>query len=54
MHLSPEMVDTVADYPTIVIPVFTGDLISLRNQRLANRVALHFARGGGFEPPAQP
>jgi len=30
------------------------DLIGLQNERLANRVALHLALGGGFEPPPQP
>jgi NodT family efflux transporter outer membrane factor (OMF) lipoprotein len=28
------------------------DLISIRNDRLSNRVALHLALGGGFAPPA--
>ena len=27
------------------------DLIGIRNDRLANRVALHLALGGGFAPP---
>ena len=30
------------------------DLITIRNDRLANRVALHLALGGGFTPPANP
>jgi len=30
------------------------DLIGIRNQRLANRVGLHLALGGGFEPPPTP
>ena len=30
------------------------DLIGLYNQRLANRVGLHLALGGGFEPPPTP
>ena len=111
MHLSGEMVDTVADYlaifvlffvPALLIYVFwmihilpekiverrghpqaaadvaqsslqpTGtnprrvlqlqarlfstqlDLIAIRNGRLANRIALHLALGGGFSPPAAP
>jgi outer membrane protein TolC len=28
------------------------DVIAIRNDRLANRVALHLALGGGFAPPA--
>jgi hypothetical protein len=47
MHLSPEAVDTVADY----IAASQFDLIAIRNGRLANRVALHLALGGGFVPP---
>lgn len=30
------------------------DLIAIRNERLANRIALHLALGGGFEPPPAP
>jgi NodT family efflux transporter outer membrane factor (OMF) lipoprotein len=30
------------------------DLIAIRNDRLANRVALHLALGGGFVPPPSP
>jgi outer membrane protein TolC len=30
------------------------DLIGIRTDRLANRVALHLALGGGFAPPAAP
>jgi outer membrane protein TolC len=30
------------------------ELITIRNDRLANRVALHLALGGGFTPPANP
>jgi NodT family efflux transporter outer membrane factor (OMF) lipoprotein len=30
------------------------DLLGLQNQRLANRVALHLALGGGFTPPPTP
>jgi outer membrane protein TolC len=30
------------------------DLIGIDNQRLANRVGLHLALGGGFEPPPTP
>ena len=30
------------------------ELIGVRNDRLANRVALHLALGGGFAPPAAP
>jgi NodT family efflux transporter outer membrane factor (OMF) lipoprotein len=30
------------------------DLIAIRNERLANRVALHLALGGGFQPPPAP
>jgi NodT family efflux transporter outer membrane factor (OMF) lipoprotein len=30
------------------------DLIGIRNDRLANRVALHLALGGGFAPPPAP
>jgi outer membrane protein TolC len=92
MHLSPEMVDVVADYLAIRAQldeaVLTNDtealrlgrvrytmgagnlldvlqlqsrqldtqfeLITIRIDRLANRVALHLALGGGFTPPANP
>lgn len=30
------------------------DLIGIQNERLANRVGLHLALGGGFEPPPTP
>jgi multidrug efflux system outer membrane protein len=30
------------------------DLIGIHNERLANRVGLHLALGGGFEPPPTP
>ena len=30
------------------------DLIGIYNERLANRVGLHLALGGGFEPPPTP
>jgi outer membrane protein, multidrug efflux system len=30
------------------------DIIAIRNDRLANRVALHLALGGGFQPPPTP
>jgi multidrug efflux system outer membrane protein len=30
------------------------ELIGIRNDRLANRIALHLALGGGFAPPAAP
>ena len=30
------------------------DLIGIYNQRLADRVGLHLALGGGFEPPPNP
>ena len=30
------------------------DLIAIRNDRLANRIALHLALGGGFPPAAAP
>jgi multidrug efflux system outer membrane protein len=30
------------------------ELIGIRNDRLANRVALHLALGGGFAPPPTP
>ena len=30
------------------------ELIAIRNDRLANRVALHLALGGGFQPPQAP
>ena len=30
------------------------ELISIRNDRLTNRVALHLALGGGFTPAANP
>jgi len=30
------------------------DLIGLHNERLANRVGLPLAPGGGFEPPPTP
>jgi hypothetical protein len=39
MHLSKELVDT---------------LIAIRNERVANRVALHLALGGGFQIPPTP
>jgi outer membrane protein TolC len=94
MHLSPEMVDVVADDLAIraqldeaqwrlaeatvyapadrfainmgasnlldVLPLQSRQLntqfklITIRNDRLANRVALHLALGGGFTPPANP
>ena len=67
MHLSGEMVDTIAGYLTLFILFFVPmaaaagqanqypfDLISLHNERLANRVGLHLALGGGFEPPPTP
>jgi hypothetical protein len=44
MHLSPEMVDTVADFLAI----------DIRNDRLANRVGLHLALGGGFAQAPTP
>ena len=30
------------------------DLVTVRNSRLANRIGLHLALGGGFTPPSQP
>jgi len=30
------------------------DLLGIYNERLANRVGLHLALGGGFEPPPTP
>jgi outer membrane protein TolC len=30
------------------------DLIAIRNDRLANRITLHLALGGGFPPAAAP
>jgi outer membrane protein TolC len=94
MHLSPEMVNVVADYlairaqldeaqwrlaeatvdaPADRFAITMGasnlldvlqlqsrqlntqfELITIRNDRLANRVALHLALGGGFTPPANP
>jgi hypothetical protein len=36
----------------MLAPLFTG--IGIYDQRLANRVGLHLALGGGFEPPPTP
>ena len=51
MHLSGEAVDTVAKAKQLNTRF---DLIGIHNERLANRVGLHLALGGGFEPPPTP
>ena len=59
MH-SGEFVDTLAGYLAILVLIVVPMLpiylfwIGVRADRLANRVALHLALGGGFAPPAAP
>jgi hypothetical protein len=60
MHSGP-IVDNIEVLPRVTTRV-TGvhpsqlstqfDVIAIRNDRLANRAALHLAPGGGFVPPA--
>jgi len=68
MHLSKAAVDPVADYLSVFILFFVPALliylfwmvhiipeqIGISNERLSNRVGLHLALGGGFEPPPTP